>query len=77
MAGEPVIVDIFPRDQDSRYFGDMTRTFVAGEPDEELEEMYEATKEAQEAAFEILEQGAGVTGREVHEAVLDCYEEAG
>jgi Xaa-Pro aminopeptidase len=29
-AGEPVVVDIWPRDQASRCWADMTRTFVAG-----------------------------------------------
>ncbi len=31
-AGEPVIVDIWPRDNRSACFTDMTRTFVAGRP---------------------------------------------
>ena len=29
-AGEPVVVDIWPRDRASRCWADMTRTFVAG-----------------------------------------------
>ncbi len=73
---EPIIVDIFPRGEE-RYFADMTRTFVVGEPDERVREMYETTVEAQEAAFEVLSQGAGVTGEEVHDAVCDVYEDAG
>jgi len=30
-AGEPVIIDLWPRDPDSACFADMTRTFVVGE----------------------------------------------
>lgn len=73
---EPIIIDIFPRDE-SGYFGDMTRTFVVGEPDERVREMYELTVEAQQAAFDVLSRGTGVTGEEVHDAVCDLYEEAG
>src|SRR5262249_57692405 len=35
-SGEPVIVDIWPRDNRSACFTDMTRTFVAGEPPAEV-----------------------------------------
>jgi len=73
---EPIIVDIFPRGR-SKYFADMTRTFVVGESDERVEEMYGATVEAQEAAFDVLAEGAGVTGEEVHDAVCDTYESEG
>ena len=75
---EPIIVDIFPRGE-SKYFADMTRTFVVGEPDERVREMYELSVDAQEAAFEVLAEGAdaGITGEDVHEAVCDVYEEAG
>ena len=75
-AGEPVVVDIFPRGEEG-YFGDMTRTFVVGEPSDRVREMYETTVEAQEAAFDVLDEGAGVTGEEVHEAVCDVYDDAG
>ena len=39
-AGEPVVVDIWPRDAASRCWADMTRTFVGGggEPPAELAE---------------------------------------
>jgi Xaa-Pro aminopeptidase len=75
-AGEPIVVDIFPRG-DEGYFGDMTRTFVVGEPSDRVREMYETTIEAQEAAFDVLAKGAGVTGEEVHNAVCDVFENAG
>ncbi len=75
-AGEPVIVDIFPR-HDSGYHADTTRTWVAGEPSGEVEEAFDVTVEAMEAAFEVLEEGAGVSGEEVHDAVCDVYESYG
>ena len=74
-AGEPIIVDIFPRDKATKYHADMTRTFCKGEPSETVREWYDLTERAKAAAFEVLEPGA--TGEAVHDAVCDVYEGAG
>ena len=73
-AGEPIIVDIFPRDKATKYHADMTRTFCKGEPTETVREWYDLTERAMEAAFETL--GPGTTGAAVHDAVCDVYEAA-
>lgn len=74
-AGEAIILDIFPRNQESRYYADMTRTFVKGEPDDELEKMYDAVLEVQETALSMIR--AGVNGRDVHDKVSDILHEKG
>ena len=74
-AGESIILDIFPVDKTSRYYSDMTRTFVKGEPGEELQKMYDAVLESQEAALAMIR--AGVNGRDVHKKVSDILHEAG
>ncbi|MFB6119883.1 MAG: M24 family metallopeptidase [Halobacteriaceae archaeon] len=74
-AGETIVVDIFPRDKETKYHADMTRTFVKGEPTAAARAFYDATEEAQAAALDAIE--AGVTGEEVHAAVCDVYEDAG
>jgi Xaa-Pro aminopeptidase len=74
-VGESIILDIFPVDKTSRYYADMTRTFVKGEPDEELQKMYDAVLESQEAALAMIR--AGVNGRDVHQKVSDILHEAG
>jgi Xaa-Pro aminopeptidase len=74
-AGEAIILDIFPRDQKSRYHADMSRTFVKGEPSDELVKMYDAVLEAQETALSMIR--AGVNGREVHDKVSDILHERG
>ncbi|MEF8779450.1 MAG: Xaa-Pro peptidase family protein [Haloferacaceae archaeon] len=74
-AGEPIIIDIFPRSKESRYHSDMTRTFSKGEPDETVREWFDLTREALEAALATVEPGA--TGAEVHAAACDVYEAAG
>lgn len=74
-VGESIIVDIFPVDKKSRYYADMTRTFVKGEPNEGLRRMYEAVLESQEAALGMIR--AGVNGRDVHNKVAEILHEAG
>ena len=74
-ADEPVVVDIFPRDKETRYHADITRTFVRGEPTETLREWFDLTDAARRAALDAVE--PGVTGTAVHDAVCDVYEDAG
>jgi Xaa-Pro aminopeptidase len=74
-ADEPIVVDVFPRDKETRYHADMTRTFLKGTPDPTLREWFDLTDEARRAALDTLE--PGVTGEAVHDAVCDVYEAAG
>ncbi|WP_049998287.1 M24 family metallopeptidase [Halococcus sediminicola] len=74
-ADEPIIVDIFPQSTSTGYHADMTRTFVKGEPSERVEQWYDLSEEALEAALDVVEPGA--TGEAVHDAVCDVYEDAG
>ncbi|MDD4878353.1 MAG: Xaa-Pro peptidase family protein [Candidatus Nanoarchaeia archaeon] len=43
-ANESIIIDIFPRSSTTRYFSDMTRTFVKGKAPAGLKKMYEIVK---------------------------------
>ena len=74
-SGEPIILDIFPVSKENRYYADMTRTVVKGEPDRELERMYEAVLESQEAALAMI--GPGVNGKDVHQKVSDILHDRG
>ena len=74
-AGESIIIDIFPRNKSTRYHSDMTRTFCVGEPTDTLREWYDLTETALAAALDAVEPGA--TGRDVHAAACDVYENAG
>ncbi|GIT05383.1 MAG: hypothetical protein CM1200mP29_07940 [Verrucomicrobiota bacterium] len=66
--GLPVIIDIFPRDNETGYWGDCTRTGVNGEPSPELAQMHVAVMEAKAKAIAALR--VGVTGGG---APGDCY----
>ena len=75
--GEPVVVDIWPRDKASRCYADMTRTFVAGnvEPPEELAEYHRLTQESLRRVYADLK--AGANGRALFERSAEPYIEAG
>ena len=64
-----MIVDIFPQNRETLYNGDCTRTVVNGQPSEALQKMHAAVLEAKAAA--IAATRAGVTGEQVHEAVIE------
>lgn len=74
-VNQPVIVDIFPVDNATRYCGDMTRTVVCGEPSDELRRMHRAVCEAKAAGCEALR--AGTTGEAVHLATTAVIETHG
>ena len=74
-ANAPIVVDIFPRHKQTRYFGDMTRTFVKGELSDRIEEWYDLASEAYEVALDTIQ--AGTTGEAVHGAVCDVFEVEG
>lgn len=63
-TGEPVIVDIFPRDRATLYNGDCTRTVVHGDVSDEVAAMHAAVVEAKARAIEACVTGA--TGEGVH-----------
>lgn len=74
-TGQPVIVDIFPRNRASLYHGDCTRTVVHGDVPDEVLRMHRAVCEAKRAAMRTAR--AGVTGQEVHEAACQALQAAG
>jgi Xaa-Pro aminopeptidase len=72
---EPIVIDLWPRDPDSACFADMTRTFVVGEPPEELVEYHKLVKEALDTSFSATK--AGIAGSEVFTLVCELFEEHG
>ncbi|MFK7909303.1 MAG: M24 family metallopeptidase [Akkermansiaceae bacterium] len=72
---QPVIVDIFPMDNVTRYHGDMTRTVVNGTPSDEFVKMHATVCKAKAAGCAALR--AGTTGEAVHLAVSEVIESDG
>lgn len=75
LAGESVLVDIFPRDPRSGCWADMTRTFSVGEPPKELCGYQSACLEARAAAIQMIR--PGVTGARVHEIAVNVFQNRG
>lgn len=74
-ADEAIILDIFPRDQRSGYFGDLTRTVVRGRASEALRRQYDEVLRGQRHALRAMR--AGVDGARLHEEVKRRFQEAG
>jgi len=74
-AGEAIIIDVFPRDEGSRYFADITRTVVKGRASEGVRKMYQAVADGQECAFRLIRDGADGDG--VHRGVQVTLEKHG
>lgn len=74
-TGEPVIVDIFPRNRQTLYNGDCTRTVVHGDVPDPLVVMHRAVREAKAAAQAAVR--AGVSGEAVHQATIGALKTSG
>ena len=74
-ASTPLVVDIFPRDNASAVYTDMTRTFVVGEVSDDVREWHRLCKEALDTA--IAQIRAGVEAAAVFAGTCDIFEAAG
>jgi Xaa-Pro aminopeptidase len=72
---EPIVFDLFPRDKATGCYADMTRTYVVGEPSDEVKEWYRSVKEALDRS--TAEVRPGVNGRRLFELVCGLFGDAG
>jgi len=73
--GEPVVFDLWPRDDASSCFADMTRTVSVGPVVDEVREWHRLTKEALDTTTALIR--AGVECHSVFDAACEIYEAAG
>ena len=74
-AGVPIVVDIWPRDNESFIFCDMTRTFVVGDVPDDVREWHRLCKEALDRAISEIKDGAA--GRAIFDGTCEIFEGAG
>jgi len=74
-AGQPIVLDIFPRSTATGYWGDLTRTVCRGPAPAELKKMYNTVKAAHAAALSAVKAGAWTDA--VHKAAADEMEKRG
>jgi Xaa-Pro aminopeptidase len=71
----PIQVDLWPRDEETGCWADMTRTFVVGEAADGVAEQEALVRRALETAREATR--PGISGRELHALVCDIFEADG
>ena len=74
-AGEPIVLDVFPRDKRTGYWGDVTRTVVRGRASDAVRRMYRAVRDAQALALSLVRPGA--EPQAVQRAVEDFFRREG
>ena len=74
-AGEPIVIDIFPRVDATGYHGDLTRTVVKGSASETVRRAWEAVRAAQRAALDLVREG--VPAKALHLAAVAVLGKAG
>src|SRR5207237_2799856 len=74
-ADSLTILDVFPRDAKTGYFGDMTRTVLRGRASEAQPKLSPAVKAGQALALKKIK--AGVDGMTIHKAIQELFAERG
>ena len=74
-ANSLIILDIFPRDAKSGYFGDMTRTVVRGRASEEQRRLWGTVRQGQALALRKMK--PGVDGLKLHNEVKQFFTDRG
>jgi Xaa-Pro aminopeptidase len=72
---EPIVFDLFPRDKTTGCYSDMTRTYVVGEPSDEVKEWHALVKHALESSTAGVK--PNVNGRALFELVCEQFQAAG
>lgn len=73
--GELIIVDLFAPLQKSRYWGDMTRTFLKGTPTDAQAKLVHTVLAAQKEAVQSIR--PGIDGAKIHARIVERFAAAG
>ncbi|MDZ4787631.1 MAG: Xaa-Pro peptidase family protein [Blastochloris sp.] len=74
-AHQSIILDIFPRDQQTGYFGDLSRSVVKGKPSEALRKLHSTVAKGQQLVLDQMREG--VDGLRLHDEVKDFFKKEG
>ena len=74
-ANLPIVIDLWPRDDESGCYADMTRTFAVGDVPAAVRELDALVRAALERARDAVR--PGVTGETLYAIACDIFEEAG
>jgi len=74
-ADSLIILDVFPRDAKTGYFGDLTRTVVRGRASDAQRKLWETVKAGQALALKKIK--AGVDGMKIHNSIQELFASRG
>jgi Xaa-Pro aminopeptidase len=74
-GGELIILDVFPRDSRSGFYGDMTRTVVRGRATDAQRHLWETVRAGQRYVLKAMR--PGLSGKQLHEEVRDYFSAQG
>ncbi|MGH8102506.1 MAG: M24 family metallopeptidase, partial [Chthoniobacterales bacterium] len=74
-ANSLIILDVFPRDAKTGYWGDLTRTVVRGRASEAQRKLWETVKAGQTLALKEIK--AGIDGMKIHQAIQKMFSDRG
>jgi Xaa-Pro aminopeptidase len=70
-ANSLIILDVFPRDAKTGYFGDLTRTVIRGKASEAQRKLWETVRAGQALALKKIK--AGADGAAIHQSIQDFF----
>src|ERR1700730_14838542 len=74
-ANSLIILDIFPRDAKTGYWGDMTRTVIRGRASDAQRKLWQTVLDGQELALREIKDG--VDGMTIHKAIQALFKKRG
>ncbi len=74
-AHQAIILDIFPRDPRTGYFGDITRTVIKGRPSEALQQMHTTVSQGQKRILRQLR--PGLNGQQAQDELRNWFRSRG
>ncbi len=74
-AHTPIVIDVFPRMNESGYYGDLTRTVVKGKAPEIVKKAFEAVKTVRDECKDMVK--AGIAGKVPYDHALTRLTELG
>ena len=74
-ANSLIILDVFPRDAKTGYFGDLTRTVLHGRAGEAQRNLWDTVKAGQALALKKIK--AGVDGVTIHKVIQELFADRG
>ena len=74
-ADSLIILDVFPRDAKTGYYGDITRTVVRGRASDAQRKLWETVKAGQALALKRIK--AGLDGMTIHKAIQELFNKRG